>query len=88
MAEIIELRHAESASNEQLFSAIFEMKVDLRAIDEFADALALISETMDESPRANAINRLVWEIKLRAQRLETRRGDLLGLAHPTWAEPT
>jgi hypothetical protein len=50
MAEIIELRHAEATSNEQLFSAIFEMKVDLRAIDEFADALALISETMDESP--------------------------------------
>jgi hypothetical protein len=36
----------------------FEMKGDLRAIDEFADALALVSETMDESPNFNAINRL------------------------------
>jgi hypothetical protein len=33
---------------------------------------------MDESPHANAINRLAWEIKHRAQKLETRRDDLYG----------
>ena len=60
--------------------AVCEMEGDLRAIEEFADALALVSETMDESPHANAINRLAWEIKHRAQRLETRREDLLRLA--------
>jgi hypothetical protein len=43
------------------------------------DALTLVSETIDESPHANAINRLAWEIKHRAQRLETRRADLLRL---------
>jgi hypothetical protein len=46
------------------------MAGDLRAIDEFADALALISETVEESPHANAVNLLVWEIKLRAQKAE------------------
>jgi hypothetical protein len=30
-----------------------------RAADGFADALALVSETMDESPHANAINGLI-----------------------------
>jgi hypothetical protein len=35
------------------------MEGDLRAIDGFADALALVSETMDESPHANAIIGLV-----------------------------
>jgi hypothetical protein len=63
------------------------MEGDLRAIDGFADALALVSETMDESPHANAINRLAWEIKHRAQSVERRREDLLRLARPKRAEP-
>ena len=41
----------------KIFSAVCEMQEDLRALDEFADAVALVSETMDESPHANAINR-------------------------------
>jgi hypothetical protein len=80
MAEIIELRPPAMAANDRMFSAVCDMAEDVRAIDEFADALALVSETMDESPHANAINRLAWEIKHRAQRLETRRDDLLRLA--------
>jgi hypothetical protein len=68
MAEIVEFRPAMAALNSEIFSAVCEMEGDLRAIDEFADALALVSETMDESPHANAINRLAWEIKHRAQR--------------------
>jgi len=31
------------------------MEGDLRAIEEFADALALVSETMDESPPTPSI---------------------------------
>jgi hypothetical protein len=81
MAEIIELRPAMAVDN-GIFTAVCEMEGDLRAIDEFADALALVSETMDESPHANAINRLAWEIKHRAQRLGARRDDLLRLTHP------
>ena len=53
-------------------------KGDLRAIDDFADALALVSETMEENPHANAINRLAWEIKHRAQSAERRRAICLG----------
>jgi hypothetical protein len=86
MAEIVEFRPAMAALNGEIFSAVCEMEGDLRAIDEFADALALVSETMDESPHANAINRLAWEIKHRAQRVETRRDDLLRLTHPNQAE--
>ena len=63
------------------------MEGDLRALDGFADALALVSETMDESPHANAINGLAWEIKHRAQSVERRREDLLRLARPKRAEP-
>jgi hypothetical protein len=59
-----------------------KMAGDLRAIDEFVDALALVSETMDESMHANAINRLAWEIKRRAQSTERCREDLARLAHP------
>ena len=70
---------------ESVDAAVCEIEGDLRAIDEFADALALVSKTMDESPHANAINRLAWEIKHRAQKLETRRDDLLRLARPNSA---
>jgi hypothetical protein len=52
-----------------------EMEGDLRAIDGFVDALVLVSETMDESPHANAIIGLAWEIKHRAQRMEARRDN-------------
>jgi hypothetical protein len=58
MAEIIELRPARTGLDDQIFNAVCEVQEDLRALDEFADALALVSETMDESPHANAINRL------------------------------
>ena len=87
MAEIIELRPARTELDDQIFNAECEMQEDLRALDEFADALALVSETMDESPHANAINRLAWEIKHRAQSVERRRDDLLRLARPKRAEP-
>ena len=66
-----------AALENDVFNAVCEMEGDLRAIDEFADALALVSETIDESPHANAINRLAWEIKHRAQSAERRRSDLL-----------
>ena len=87
MAEIIELRPARTELDDQFFNAVCEMQEDLRALDEFADVLALVSETMDESPHANAINRLAWEIKHRAQSVERRRDDLLRLARPKRAEP-
>jgi hypothetical protein len=87
MAEIIELRPARTELDDQIFNAVCEMQEDLRALDEFADALALVSETMNESPHANAINRLAWEIKHRAQSVERRREDLLRLARPKRAEP-
>jgi hypothetical protein len=87
MAEIIELRPARTELDDQIFNAVCEMQEDLRALDEFADVLALVSETMDESPHANAINRLAWEIKHRAQSVERRRDDLLRLARPKRAEP-
>ncbi len=60
MAEIIELRPAAARLDERAFHTLCEMEGDLRAIYEFADALALVSETMEESPHANAINRLAW----------------------------
>ena len=56
MAEIIELRRGETGLDESDFSTRL---ANLRAIDGFADALALVSETMDESPHANAINGLI-----------------------------
>jgi hypothetical protein len=58
------------------------MEGDLRAIDEFADALTLVSETMDESPHANAINRLAWEIKRCGETAEKRRQDLSLFVNP------
>jgi hypothetical protein len=76
MAEIIEFRPPETGLDDQIFNAACEMEGDLRAIDGFADALALVSGTMDESPHANAINGLAWEIKHRAQRMEARRDNL------------
>ena len=84
MAEIIEFRPARTELDDQIFNAVCEMQEDLRALDEFADALALVSETMNESPHANAIN-LAW--KHRAQSVERRREDLLRLARPKRAEP-
>jgi hypothetical protein len=61
MADIIDLNLAKASANDPLFKAVWDMEGDLRAIDEFADALTLVSETMVESPHANAINRLIWE---------------------------
>jgi hypothetical protein len=72
LAEIIELRPRETGLDDQIFNAACEMEGDLRAIDGFADALVLVSETMDD---ANAIIGLTWEIKHRAQRMEARRDN-------------
>jgi hypothetical protein len=82
MPEIIGLRPPRTGLDDQIFNAVCEIQEDLRAL-EFADALALVSETMDESTHANAINRLAWEIKRRARSVETRRDDLLCLARRT-----
>jgi hypothetical protein len=87
MAEIIELRPARTELDDQIFNAVCEMQEDLRALDEFADVLALVSETMDGSPHANAINRLAWEIKRRTQSVERRRDNILRLARPKRADP-
>jgi hypothetical protein len=76
MAEVIHLGPAQAGKHDPIFKAVCEMEGDLRAIDEFADALTLVSETMDESPHANAINRLTWEIKHRGETAEKRRQDL------------
>ena len=86
VVEIIELRPPETGLDDQIFNAACEMEGDLRAIDGFADALALVSETMDESPHANAINGLAWEIKHRAQRMEARRDNLSLRPHHTPGE--
>ena len=59
MAEIIELRPRETGLDDQIFNAACEMEGDLRELEGFADVLALVSETMDESPHANAINGLI-----------------------------
>jgi hypothetical protein len=53
-----------------------------KEIYQKADALTLVSETMDESPHANAINRLAWEIKRRGETAEKRRQDLSLLVNP------
>jgi hypothetical protein len=82
MAEIIRLRPAQAGEQDPIFRAVCEMEGDLRAIDEFADALTLVSETMDESPHANAVNRLAWEIKRRGEAAEKRRQDLCRLVRP------
>jgi hypothetical protein len=87
MAEIIRFRAgAAVGAADPILNAVCEMEGDLRAIDEFTDALALISETMDESPHANAINRLAWEIKHRVQSAERCRSDLSRLARPNRPE--
>jgi hypothetical protein len=82
MAEIIDLRSAQAGAHDPIFKAVCELEGDLRAIDEFVDALTLVSETMAESPHANAINRLAWEIKHRAETAEKRRDDLRRLVRP------
>ena len=87
MAEIIQLRPSVATLDNEIFNAVCEMEGDLRVIDEFADTLILVSETMDDSPHANAVNRLGWEIKHRAQRVETRRDDLLSLTRPNSPKP-
>jgi hypothetical protein len=87
MADIIDLRPAQAGRHDPIFKAVCEMEGDLRAIDEFADALTLVSETMDESPHANAINRLAWEIKRHGEAAEKRRQDLSRLVHHTDRQP-
>jgi hypothetical protein len=57
--KLIELRRGETGLDDQIFQRGLRNGGDLRAIDGFADALALVSETMDESPHANAINGLI-----------------------------
>jgi hypothetical protein len=82
MADIIDLNLARATANDPLSTAVCEMEADLRAIDEFADALTLVSETMDESPHANAINRLAWEIKHHVVSAEQHRKNASRVAHP------
>jgi hypothetical protein len=67
MPKVVELRPATTVLGATVIKAVREMEADLRAIDELIDALTLVSETMDESIHANAVNRLAWEIKRYAQ---------------------
>ena len=84
MANVVELRPATSGLGAKVFNAVCEIEGDLRAIDELVDALTLVSETMDESIYANAVNRLAWEIKRCAQsRLRKARCRLMAALKPT-----
>jgi hypothetical protein len=56
MAEIIELRPARTELDDQIFNAVLEMQEDLRALDEFADALSLVSRRWT---RAHTLMRLI-----------------------------
>jgi hypothetical protein len=82
MAKVVELRPVAAGLSAELIKAVREMEGDLRAIDELVDALTLVSETMDESIHANAVNRLAWEIKRCAKSAGKCREDLARLTQP------
>ena len=76
MAEIIELRPPRTGLDDQIFKAVREMQDDLRALDEFADALALVSETMDESPHPILLRQIaVGRLNSRARSAHVRQGQ-------------
>ena len=65
------------------FDIVSDMEDDVRAVENFADAMAIMSETMDrDDPSALVFQRIAWEIRDRAYRIEERRDQLFHKTHP------
>ncbi len=77
-------RSARSANSAPLFDIICAMEDDLSAIQNFANALAFISETMEEQVGA-VVQRVAWEVLDRAEALAKHRGELFRALHPARA---
>jgi hypothetical protein len=76
-------RHASIDRGRALFEIVGDMEDDVSAVENFADAIAIMSETIDDNdPLALCLQRLAWEIKVRASRIGERRGKLFHRTHP------
>jgi hypothetical protein len=64
-----------------VFDIVGDMEDDLAAATSFADAIALIAETIDDGAE-EPIQRLAWEIKDRVALAEEKRGKLFHMTHP------
>jgi len=65
-----------------VFDVVTEMEDDLEAATSFCAAIALITETMNDSHASAPIQRLAWEIKNRVALAEEKRCKLFKLTHP------
>lgn len=65
-----------------LFENVCSMEDDIASVENFADAIAIMSESIDGEPMALSIQRLAWEIKRRIRGVEARRGKLFHMTHP------
>ena len=65
-----------------IFGIVGDMEDDLAAAASFANAIELITDTIDDSDAGEPIQRLAWEIKNRVALAEEKRGKLFHLTHP------
>jgi hypothetical protein len=75
--------HASTDRDRTMFGIVGDMEDDVSAVENFADAIAIMSETIDDGdPLALCLQRLAWEIKVRASRIGEQRGKLFHMTHP------
>jgi hypothetical protein len=71
-----------SPNDRVLFETVCSMEDGIVAIENFADAIAIMTEAMDNGPMASALGHLAWEIKGRVRDVEDLRGKLFHMTHP------
>jgi hypothetical protein len=63
-----------------LFKIVCSFEDDVRAVEDFAKAIAIMSEAIEGS-MALSFQRLAWEITDRIQDVEEKRGMLFHMTH-------
>lgn len=64
------------------FEIVSSMETDITAAEDFARAIALMAETIDEEGVASSVQRLAWTVIDCIKRTEERRGKLFRMTHP------
>jgi hypothetical protein len=81
-AKIASLRpRAASDNRADLFKIVCDMEDDLSAAEKLAEAIAIMTESLDGGPLALSVQHIVHEIARHIRALEDQRGKLFHATH-------
>jgi hypothetical protein len=67
------------------FATVCDMEEDVTAASNFADAIAMLAETIDDADGC-VFQRMAWTLKKHCDAIEERRGNLFRFLHPDRAQ--